>query len=223
MYSHRVPPNAVVLRQNLHRRNYQFTKTGDATWLLTLMMPHLALAVFAHPLALLLSGFLVEHTFCNIRNHPSMFFFFTMPCGGAAMGSSSNELPSERRWVYPWENAHHTRKCAHNHTEHTHVQKEFLPASALKKPCQSCLCVTKSHSQRAFYPPRLRGPWHWQRTHTQRHVHKHNLHAWCNVQSLEQTDTFGDMKQHCSESALISETILLHFYSSSSWVVYSIQ
>lgn len=72
-------------------------------------------------------------------------------------------------------------------------------------------CVTKSHSQRAFYPPRLRGSWHWQRMHTQRHIHKHNLHAWCNAQSVERTDTFGYMKQHCSVSALISVTLLLHF------------
>ncbi len=99
-------------------------------------------------------------------------------------------------------------------------RRKFLPASALKQPCQSCLCVAKSHSQRAFYPPRLKGPWHWQRRHTQRHIHKHNLHAWCNVQSLEQTDTFGYTKQHCSVSALISEIVLLHLCSSSSWVVY---
>lgn len=169
-----------------------------------------------HPHALL-SDFLVWHTFCNIRNHPSMFLFVMMLCGGTTMGSSSNE----RQWVYPWENAHRT--CVHNHM-HAHMyRRKFLPASALKQPCQSCLCVAKSHSQRAFYPPRLKGPWHWQRRHTQRHIHKHNLHAWCNVQSLEQTDTFGYTKQHCSVSALISEMVLLHLCSSSSWVVYYTQ
>lgn len=65
-------------------------------------------------------------------------------------------------------------------------------------------CVIKSHSQRAVYPPRLRGSWHWQGMHTQRHMHKHNLHAWRNPQLAEQTLTFGYMKQHCSVSPLIS-------------------
>ena len=103
------------------------------------------------------------------------FFSFRDAClrGGTAMGSSSNELPLEQQWVYPWESAHHTRTRVHNHTECTHVRQEFLPASALKQPCQSCLCVTKSHSQRAFYPPRLRGPWHWQGTHAHTHTHTH--------------------------------------------------
>lgn len=45
-------------------------------------------------------------------------------------------------------------------------------------------CVIKSHSQRAVYPPRLRGSWHWQGMRTQRHMHKHNLHAWRNAQSV---------------------------------------
>lgn len=65
-------------------------------------------------------------------------------------------------------------------------------------------CVIKSHSQRAVYPPRLWGSWRWQGMHTQRHMHKHNLHAWRNAQSAEQTLTFGYMKQHCSVSLLIS-------------------
>lgn len=41
------------------------------------------------------------------------------------------------------------------------------------------------------------------REHTQRRMHKHNLHAWCNVQSLEQTDTLWYMKQHCSVLLLV--------------------
>lgn len=65
-------------------------------------------------------------------------------------------------------------------------------------------CVIKSHSQRAVYPPRLWGSWRWQGMHTQRHMHKHNLHAWRNAQSAEQTLTFGYMKQRCSVSLLIS-------------------
>lgn len=112
---------------------------------------------------------------------------------------------------------------AHVHTiTWTHTCTEGISACLrLKQTCQSCLCVSKSHSQRAFYPPRLRGPWHWQGMHTQRH--KHNLHAWCNVKSLEQTHTFGYMKEHCTVSTLISETVLLHSCSSSSWVVCYIQ
>lgn len=63
-----------------------------------------------------------------------------------------------------------------NLVECTHVREEFLPASALKQALPAA-CVIKSHSQRAVYPPRLKGSWHWQGMRTQMHMHKHNLYA----------------------------------------------
>lgn len=145
MYSHRVPPNAVALRQNLHRRNYQFTKTGDAMRLLTLAMPHLApppnLAVFAHPLMLLLSGFLVEHTFCNIRNHPSMFFFFTSLCGRALPWEAlqMNFLWSGSGFIH--EKTHITHANVHTITLNTHMYRRNFCLPPLWSSHARAACV----------------------------------------------------------------------------------
>lgn len=115
--------------------------------------------------------------------------------------------PLDLRWVYP--RGRHIA-CMHMGTQsrwmHTCTGGNSACLRFEASPARAA-CVIKSHSQRAVYPPRLRGSWHWQRMHTQRHTHKHNLHAWRNAQSAEQTHTFGYMKRHCSVSPLISVSL----------------
>ena len=133
-----------VLRQNLPLRIYSSTKTEDSMWLFILLMAH---TVFSqrHPLWILVitqsSGCVVWHAFFVILGIlQASLFLHDSVCDGITMGSSPHKHPSERQWIYPWENAYHTYIQAHNPIERAHVQKEFLPASALKQPCQSCLC-----------------------------------------------------------------------------------
>lgn len=71
-------------------------------------------------------------------------------------------------WVYPWEHKHHTHVGPI--TSNAHAERRHFQLPPLWSGSARAACVTKSHSQRAFYPPRLRGSWHWQRMCTQRHT-----------------------------------------------------
>lgn len=115
------------------------------------------------------------------------------------MGSSSNG-PFSAWGVGLSMRARTSHTCEAAITSNAHAERRHFQLPPLWSGSARAACVTKSHSQRAFYPPRLRGSWHWQRTCTQRHTHKHHLHAWCNVQSQAQTETFWFLKQHYSVS-----------------------
>lgn len=79
-------------------------------------------------------------------------------------------------WVYPRERKHHTHVGPQSHRMHTRregISSCLRFAVALPELPVLLNPILKARST----PPRLRGSWHWQRMRTQRHIHKHNLHA----------------------------------------------
>lgn len=140
------------------------------------------------PLHTHLSGCLSGRTFPIIRNHPSMFTFLRVSVwrhrhgkllkwtsSGPAVGSS-------------------TRKC----TSHAHMGAQSQWAHTCTGGISACLCFEAAVPKLpVLLNPILKErftPHVWEApgvgTHAT-HIHKQNLHAWRNVQSLEQTDTFG--------------------------------
>lgn len=103
------------------------------------------------------SGCVVWHAFFVILGIlQACLFLHDSVCDGITMGSSPNKHPLERQWVYPWENAYHTYIHAHNPIA-LHMYRRNFCLLPLWSSHARAACVTKSHSQRVFNPPCLKG------------------------------------------------------------------
>lgn len=144
--------------------------------------------------------------------------------GGTTMGSSSNELPSARQWVYPWEKVHHTRTCAHNHMKAQLCRRNFRACLPLGSSRARAACVLLNPILKECFTPHV-----WEALGIGReHTHVHTMaHTQTRSTCLMQCSVTRANRHIRKTRTSIPVTLFLFMKKgscrSSSWPVHFIQ